>query len=262
MLFSVLTISVSLLIARVNGLSGYCTDAGVLRISLGGYRILQRRGGHGGPALQIVLRTQDIDKTAKQIFGRPNDPEVREGSASRTASLAIAEVEDALAKANSARNANPPKYHEAELAYGFTARLNPRDPRPLMGLGNIAYDQKQFAAAAKMYQEALTMVTSMASFGGATLRGELNRAEQRTMASQLRCYLGISLLETNDFKNAQAQFERAIKSEPTNARWHALFGYSLLKQGAKPDAVKALQEAVRLDPGNADYQQLLQSAQR
>ena len=106
------------------------------------------------------------------------------------------------------------------------------------------------------------MVTSMASFGGATLRGELNPADQRSMASELRAYLGISLLETNDFKNAQAQFERAVRSEPTNARWYALFGYSLLKQGSKADAVKAFQEAVRLDPQNPDYQQLLQSAQR
>ena len=205
---------------------------------------------------------QDLNAAAKQIFGRPNDPEVRQTSGMRTASQAINEVEDALARANSARNANPPRYHDAEMAYGFTARLNPRDPRPLMGLGNIYYDQKQFAAAAKMYQEALTMVTSMASFGGATLRGELNPGEQRYMAAQLRCYLGISLLETNDFKNAQAQFERAVKSEPTNPRVYALLGYSLLKQGNKSEAVKSFQEAVRLEPENSDYQQLLQSVKQ
>ena len=219
-------------------------------------------GVHYSTAHSDALHSQEINGAAQNIFGRPNDPEVRQGRASRTASQAIDEVEDALAKANSARNATPPRYRDAELTYGFTARLNPRDPRPLMGLANILYDQKQFAAAAKFYQEALTMVTSMASFGGATLRGELNPGEQRSMASELRVYFGITLLETNDFKNAQAQFERAIKSEPTNARWHALFGYSLFKQGAKPDAFKALQEAVRLDPGNSDYQQLLQSAQR
>jgi tetratricopeptide (TPR) repeat protein len=230
---SVLTISISLFIAGVNYSNAHL----------------------GAP------HTQDINAVVKQIFGRPNDPEVRQGSTSRTASQAIGEVEDALARANSARNANPPQYHEAELAYGFTARLNPRDPRPLMGLGNISYDQKQYAAAAKMYQEALTMVTSMSSFGGATLRGELNPAEQRNMASQLRCYLGIALLEANDFKNAQAQFEHAVRSEPTNARLHALLGYSFFKQGIKPEAVKSFQEAVRLDPGNSDYQQLLQSAQ-
>ena len=210
----------------------------------------------------VAPRIQDINAAVKQIFGRPNDPEVREGSASRTASLAIDEVEDGLARANSARNASPPRYHDAEMAYGFTSRLNPRDPRAVMGLGNIAYDQKQYAAAAKMYQEALTMVISMSSFGGATLRGELNPAEQRNMAAQLRIYLGISLLETNDLKNAQAQFERAVKSEPTNPRVYALLGYSFFKQGIKPEAVKAFQEAVRLDPENSDYQQLLRLAQR
>jgi len=212
--------------------------------------------------LVVVSPTQDINAAVKGIFGRPNDPEVREGSASRTASLAIDEVEDGLARANSARNASPPRYHDAEMRYGFIARLNPRDPRPVMGLGNIAYDQKQYAAAAKIYQEALTMVISMSSFGGAHLRGELNPAEQRNIASEVRIYLGISLLETNDFKNAQAQFERAVKSEPTNPRVYALLGYSFLKQGNKTGAVKSLQEAVRLEPENSDYQQLLQSAQR
>ena len=210
----------------------------------------------------VAPRIQDINAAAKQIFGRPNDPEVRQGSASRTASLAIDEVEDGLARANSARNASPPRYHDAEMRYGFISRLNPRDPRPVMGLGNIAYDQKQYAAAAKMYQEALTMVTSMASFGGAHLRGELNPAEQRNIAGQVRMYLGISLLETNDFKNAQAQFERAVKSEPTNPRVYALLGYSLLKQGNKSEAVKSFQEAVRLEPENSDYQQLLQSVKQ
>jgi Flp pilus assembly protein TadD len=75
-------------------------------------------------------------------------------------------------------------------------------------------------------------------------------------------YLGISLLETNDFKNAQAQFERAVKSEPTNPRVYALLGYSLLKQGNKSEAVKSFQEAVRLEPENSDYQQLLQSVKQ
>lgn len=233
MFLSILTISISILIAGVNSATAYLA----------------------GPA-------QDINAAAKQIFGRPNDPEVRGSSGSRTASQAIDEVEDALERANSARNANPPRYRDAEMAYGFTARLNPRDPRPLMGLGNILYDQKQYAAAVKMYQEALTIVTSMSSVGGATLRGGLNPAEQRNMAAQLRVYLGISLLETNDLKNAQTQFERAVRSEPTNPRCHALLGYSLLKQGVKSEAVKSFQEAVRLDPGNSEYQQLLQSAQQ
>jgi len=239
----------------MSGVNGWSCD----RVPVCAQSLLKGTDGHGVPTR--LLFAQDIDGVAKRIFGRPNDPEVREGAASRRAALAIDEVEDALTKANAARGANPPRYREAELAYGFTARLNPRDPRPLMGLGNIAYDQKQFAAAAKLYAEALTIVTSMASFGGATLRGELNRGEQRSMASELRVYLGIALLETNDFKNAQANFERAVKAEPTNPRCHALLGYSFFKQRIKPEAVKSFQEAVRLEPGNSEYQQLLQSAQ-
>jgi len=217
----------------------------------------------GPPHLSLTPpRIQDIDAVAKQIFGRPDDPEARQGSASRAASQAIDEVEDALAKANTARNANPPRFREAELTYGMAARLNPRDPRPLMGLGNIAYDQKQYATAAKLYQEAVSMVNSLLAVRASRLEGGLNSGEQRIMAAQLRVYLGISLLEVKDFKNAQAQFDLGVKSEPTNARLYALLGYCFLKQGVKSEAVKAFQEAVRLDPENSQYRQLLQSAQQ
>jgi len=65
-------------------------------------------GVHYSTAHLGALHTQEINGAAQNIFGRPNDPEVRQGRASRTASQAIDEVEDALAKANSARNANPP----------------------------------------------------------------------------------------------------------------------------------------------------------
>jgi hypothetical protein len=66
------------------------------------------------------------------------------------------------------------------------------------------------------------MVTSMASFGGATLRGELNPAEQRYMASQLRVYLGISLLETNDFKmRKRCLNERLDLNQPMHDCMHS-----------------------------------------
>jgi Flp pilus assembly protein TadD len=205
---------------------------------------------------------QDITGGAKLIFGRPDDPEVRQhGSASRAASQAKDAVEDALALANSARNANPPRYHDAQVAYRLAAKLNPKDPRPSMGLGNIWYDQKQFAAAAKMYREALSMMTTMPS-GGGTLRGQLASAEQRHFSAELRGSFGLTLLQIFNWAKAQEEFERALRSEPTNARWHALRGYSLFKQGNKPEAVKAFQEAVRLDPGNSEYEQLLQAAQQ
>ena len=259
MFLSVLTFLVFLLFSGVNVSGGENFSSATHHLSLGP-QSLRGRGGHGVPPRRLA--PQDIDAVVKRTYGRPNDPEVRQGTASRRAAMAIDEVEDALARANNARDASPPDYRQAELAYGFTARLNPRDPRALMGLGNVAYDQKQFAVAAKNYQEALTMVTSMASFGGATLRGELNRGEQRSMASELRVYLGVSLLETKDFKSAQAHFERAIKAEPTSARLHAFFGYCSFKLGNRPEAVKSFQEAVRLDPGNSEYQQLLQFAQQ
>ena len=64
------------------------------------------------------------------------------------------EVEDALALGNSARDAEPPRYQDAEKAYRLATKLNDRDPRPYLGLANLWYDQKNYEAAAKMYREA------------------------------------------------------------------------------------------------------------
>jgi len=205
---------------------------------------------------------QDITGAAARIFGRPADPEVRHRAPSRTPSNKSAEaqdlIEDALELANSARNANPPRYHDAEVAYRLAAKLNPKDPRPLMGLANIWYDQQQYAAAAKMYKEALSTMTATSSGGGGFLRGEL-LPKQRLLTAQLRASSGIALLQTENFAEAQADFERSVTSEPTNARWHALKGYSLFKLGKISEARKAYQEALRLDHGNADYQRLVES---
>lgn len=201
---------------------------------------------------------QDIDGAASKIFGRPNDPDVRHQSSQR----AVDGVEDALQLANSARNANPPRYHDAEVAYRLAAKMNPKDPRTLMGLGNIWYDQQQYAAAAKMYQQALSMMTAMSSGGGGSLRGQLNSLEQRRFSAQLRASFGITLLQSEDLAKAQTEFERAVTAEPTNPRWHALRGYCLLKQGNKREATKSFREAVRLDPENSEYKQFLQSTQQ
>jgi tetratricopeptide (TPR) repeat protein len=61
-------------------------------------------------------------------------------------------VEDALALGNSARDAEPPRYQDAEKAYRLAAKLDDDDPRPYLGLANLWYDQKNYQAAAKMYR--------------------------------------------------------------------------------------------------------------
>lgn len=219
----------------------------------------------------VALSSQDITGGAGRIFGRPADPEVQRqtapsggGPISQQSTRAKQNndgndrnpadaVEDALELANSARNSAPPRYRDAELAYRLAAKLNPKDPRPLIGLGNVWYDQKHYTEAAAMYKQALTMLTTAT---GSIVRGPSDR---RRKAAPLHASLGITRLQSEDFAKAQVEFEEALSGDPENAQWHALKGYSLAKQGQTGPARKALAEALRLQPGNEDYQKLLDS---
>ena len=66
-------------------------------------------------------------------------------------------VEDAIELGNSARDGNPPRYQDAERAYRLAAKLDPKDPRPYLGLGNIFYDQGQLSKAATAYRQAVVL---------------------------------------------------------------------------------------------------------
>lgn len=225
--------------------------------------------------IQPAVQRQDITGGAAIIFGRPSDPQINgptpgtqsqranenrvKTSDLKTSNDSVTAVEDALELGNSARNANPPRYRDAEIAYRLAAKLRPKDPRPLIGLGNIWYDQKQYAAAATMYQQALSML-SMGSAAAGTTRGEMISAQQRRKAAPLHAYIGTTMLLTENFTRAEVEFDKAIAGDSENARWRALKGYSLLKLGKPVGARKEFEEALRLEPGNADYQKLLESA--
>jgi Flp pilus assembly protein TadD len=223
----------------------------------------------GTSTARVSAMGQDIDGAATKIFGRPADPEVHrqatmEGATQRSnrngkATATTDGVDDALELGNAARNAKPPRYHDAELAYRLAAKLDPQDPRPVMGLANIWYDQKQFEAAAKMYREAFMR---MSAATGGSLRSQITTAEQRRRLSEAHGYAGVAFLQNEKYAEAQIEFEKAVSAEGTTARWHALKGYSLLKRGKTELAAKALQEALRLDPANEDYQALLAAAQK
>ena len=216
------------------------------------------------PATTNALLTQDIDGAATKIFGRPADPEVNReppmgGGTQRSNNQgkrqpSVEGVEDALELGNAARNSKPPRYHDAELAYRLAAKLDSKDPRPLMGLANIWYDQQQFEAAARMYREAFMRMSTAA---GGSLRSEILTRDQRSGLARLHGSAGVSLVQAEKLAEAQIEFAKAISAESTNARWHALQGYCLWKRGKTDLATKELEEAVRLEPTNEDYQKLL-----
>jgi Flp pilus assembly protein TadD len=217
----------------------------------------------GGAALIFIRRPQNppvrrrvskVSTKSDTKYSAPSDEKTSENPQKVKSDLSD-EIEDALALANSARDTNPPRYQDAELAYRLATKLNPKDPRPYVGLGNIWYDQKQYAEAAKMYKQAVMVMAADSSGRTWTIRGKLPPWSEEN--AKWRAYLGATLLQARSFSEAEVELREAISLDSNNANWHAQLGYCLLEQNKFSDASRSLKVALRLDPKNAEYQQLL-----
>jgi curved DNA-binding protein CbpA len=65
---------------------------------------------------------------------------------------------------------------------------------------------------------------------------------------------GLAALDRNDTDGARLFFGEAVRLAPQQARYHAFYGRSLMREAAtRRQAESELQAAARLDPGNASY---------
>lgn len=65
---------------------------------------------------------------------------------------------------------------------------------------------------------------------------------------------GLAALDRNDTDGARLFFGEAVRLAPQQARYHAFYGRSLMREAAtRRQAEAELQAAARLDPGNASY---------
>lgn len=172
------------------------------------------------------------------------------------------EVEDALALGNSARDAEPPRYQDAEKAYRLATKLNDRDPRPYLGLANLWYDQKNYEAAAKMYREATERMKPkksliMGAFGIKTTGQDMSHWTTLKESGEAHAYLGSALLQARMFVEAEAELRTATFENSKDAQLYALLGYSFFQQKKYEEATEALKKALEILPGNEAYKQLL-----
>lgn len=174
-------------------------------------------------------------------------------------------IEDALALGNSARDAEPPRYEDAEKAYRLAAKLDYHDPRPYLGLANLWYDQKNYQAAAKMYREATERMTPKKP----TILGAFSSKVNGTVGSnrislaesaEAHQYLGNALLRAGLFAEAETELRLATTESYKNAQSYALLGYSFFQQKKYAEATEALKKALELAPNNEEYKKLLEES--
>jgi tetratricopeptide (TPR) repeat protein len=108
-------------------------------------------------------------------------------------------------------------------------KANPKEPNVHFGLGYLLWTQHHFDEAAKEFQAEL----------------DNDATDQRS-----RAYLGDSLVELNQYQQAQPELETAAKdaSTTTMAMVHRDLGVVYAEAGRKEDAANELLQAIALDP--------------
>lgn len=203
---------------------------------------------------------QDIIGGAQLIFGTTKNPQPRSSNQIAQTSAKREQVNDALALGNAARDRKPPDLASAEKAYRLAWKLNPFDPRPYVGLGNLYMDQRKFAEAAKAYQDAIHFGAMERRSGSGTEVPSDTADGLTTTLAQWHAYRGMALLGEN-LRQAEIELIDAIAMDPRKAEWRAGLGYCLFMQERFTEAADAYKKASELQPNNDKYKQLLKEAQ-
>jgi tetratricopeptide (TPR) repeat protein len=157
----------------------------------------------------------------------------------------------------------------AEKAYQLAWKLNPRDPRPFVGLGNVYMDQGKYAEAARAYKNALNLAMPKGRLSGvrggesalAEIVSKSSSTERRSNAEWL-AYLATAHLGEQKLREAEEYLNYAIIVDPERAEWHALLGYCLFLQERYSASSNAYARAVQLNVSNPKYQELQSESSR
>jgi tetratricopeptide (TPR) repeat protein len=210
----------------------------------------------------------DITGGADLIFNRPENPKPRareEATSKKRTSRDETndQVDDAIALGNAARDRTPPDFESAEKAYRLAAKLDRLDPRSYVGLGNVFWDQRRFAEAAKAYREALRYLNRKANLVGAMINvgmGISSGAQPKISEAQFRIYFAAALLAEQNAHAAERELRATRFVNSDKPEWHALLGYSLSTQRRYTEAAESFMKAVEREPLNSKYKELLEAA--
>ena len=124
-------------------------------------------------------------------------------------------------------------YAEAEAAYTKASTIDPNYAEAYRGLASVYNAQKKYDLA----QQAGAKYGQLAPAGGAGGGGAEASYNQ-----------GVILFNSQKYQEAKAQFETAVKANPNMALAQYQLGMTSLNLGQIPDAVKALEAYLQIEP--------------
>jgi tetratricopeptide (TPR) repeat protein len=132
------------------------------------------------------------------------------------------------------------KYDEAEAAYKKAIELKPDFGEAYNGLANLYNAMKKFDLAAEASKKALELsAAAPAGAAGAAAPG----ASASAVFNQ-----GVILWNAGKIPEAKAQFEQAVKLDPTMAEAHYWLGMALVNGGDTAGAKPKFEEYLKLAP--------------
>jgi putative YjhG/YagF family dehydratase len=152
---------------------------------------------------------------------------------------------------------------EAEIAFTSALKIDGRSSPALAGLGLLAIDRRDFAAAEGYLQRACAVEDLALSF---TLLGfvltrrakpleaeEAYRQAIRFDANYEEAYYNLGVLLRKDRPSeAQALFRKALELDPNYAVAHRELGWALIKPGTRDEETEGhLRKAIELEPRDA-----------
>ena len=133
------------------------------------------------------------------------------------------------------------KYDEAEAAFKKAIDLKADFAEAYNGLANLYNSQKKFDQAAEMSKKAMELATAAGGAGGAA--GATPAGNAAAVFNQ-----GVILWNAQKFPEAKAQFEQAVKLDPTLAEAHYWLGMATLNGGDMAGAKSKFETYLKLAP--------------
>ena len=142
--------------------------------------------------------------------------------------------------------ASAKKYDEAEASYKKAIELKPDMAEAYNGLANLYNAEKKFDQAAEASKKAMEL-SGIAGGAGAAAGGGAGAAGGGASAGAVYNQ-GVILWNAGKIPEAKAQFEQAVKLDPNNADAHYWLGMALVNGGDTANAKPQFETYLKLAP--------------
>lgn len=165
----------------------------------------------------------------------------------------------------------------ARESFENALKIKKDEPAALYGLGQILYAQRNYAAAARLFEKVLERVPEagrvhyslalayrglkdiekakfhLARQGPVGVRAAdplVEELDDLKRGARLRLLAGKLAVEAGRYREAAAEFEKALRAEPDNVAALVNYGVALVRLKRYPEAAESFARALRAEPEN------------